>query len=209
MHASRFLAAVATLSACLLVQACSDSEETEASKEAPQAAAPPNNLPAPPRVVAQPEPIDACSLLNAQDVGEVIGHAMDGPETGPSAGGGVGEGKMNSCSFASRSKTENAAPAELLAELSSTWFVNVTVWVWPGDGEGARNYMNAMRDAPMTDDPVREVDGLADEAVWNGTLHARRENVTISLDVRPPETAGEPDEPQKERALMEQALKRM
>ncbi len=210
MHAPRFQAAVATLAACLLVQACSDSEDTEAAKETPQAGSelPPPGLPAPPPAPRLPS-INACSLLNAQEVGDIIGHDMDGPEAGPTAGGGVGEGKMNSCSFASRSESENAAPAELLAELNTTWFVNVTVWVWPSGGQGARNYMNAMRDAPMTDDPVREVDGLADEAVWNGTLHARQGDVTVSLDVRPPQATEAPKEPDKERTLMEQALGRL
>jgi len=134
---------------------------------------------------------------------------MDGPETGPTAGGGRGEGKMSSCSFASRSDSENAAPAQLLAELNSTWFVTVTIWVWPEGGLGARNYINAMRDAPMTDEPVQTVDGLAEEAVWNGTLHARKGNVTVSVDVRPAKSVDEPDEMVKERTLMEQALERL
>ncbi|MFW6027272.1 MAG: hypothetical protein ACOC91_00540 [bacterium] len=210
MRAQRFLAAVATIAACVLLQACSESEEPEKAENAKPAETESgpsrDTLPLEPATTPAPEPIDACGLLSVQDVSGVLGHAMDGPETGPTAGGGDGEGTMSSCSFASRSESENAAPAELLAELNSTWFVNVTVWVWPEDGEGAQNYMNAMRDAPMTDEPVQEIEGLGEEAVWNGTLHARRDNVTVSLDVRPPDEADPPGEAEKERALMEEAL---
>ncbi|MFP3944782.1 MAG: DUF3558 family protein [Alphaproteobacteria bacterium] len=213
MHAPRFLAVLAMLAACLLLQACSDSEDTgaEEAAEAPETAADMPKEPAPdaPPAEPAPEPVDACALLTAQEVKEAIGHAMDGPDAGPPAGGGEGEGNMSSCSFASRSESENAAPAELLAALNATWFVNVSVWVWPGDGEGARNYINAMRDAPMTDDPVQEVEGLGDEAVWNGTLHARKNKVTVSLDVRPPKEAENPGQLEMERALMEQALERL
>lgn len=210
MHAPRSLAAVTAIAACLFVQACSESEETESSEAgtAPPAAtqAPEEGLPGLP---SRPKGIDACTMLTLQEVEDVIGLAIDGPETGPTAGGGRGEGKMSSCSYESSSETENAAPAELLAELDSTWFVNVTVWVWPAGGEAARNYIDGMRDAPMTDEPVREIKDLADEAVWNGTLHARKGDTTLSLDVRPANSADAPDELAKERALMEKALERL
>jgi hypothetical protein len=210
MHVPRFPAAAALIATCLLTQACSESED----KDAPAPAQPPENaadsrgnLPAAPETAGPG--IDACSLLTAREVESVFGHAVDGPNAGPSQGGGRGEGKMSSCSFASRSDSANAAPAELLAELGSTWYVNVTVWVWPPDGKGANNYMNAMRDAPMSDAPVQEIEGLAEEGVWNGAMHARRENLTVSLDVRPPKTAEAPDEREKERILMQQALERL
>lgn len=213
MRAPRFLALTAGIAACLSLQACSDPDESKTADSSPPAAeSPPSGLPAPPLPppAAKLQGVDACSILNAEDVAEVIGHAMEGPNVGPSAGGGLGEGKMSSCSYESHSDAENAAPAELLAELnSSTWFVNVTVWVWPSGGQGARNYIQAMRDAPMTGDPVRTVDGLGDEAVWNGTLHARKGDVTVSLDVRPAKSADSPDEVTKERTLMEQVLRRL
>lgn len=153
--------------------------------------------------------VNACALLTLDEVEAVVGTAMEGPTAGHTAGRGADEGAMTSCSFASKSDTENAAPAEILAELQQSWYVTVTVWSWPME-QSAANYVTAMRDAPMTGEPVRDVEGLGEEAVWNGTLHVRKGHVSISLDVRPPRTMdAEIDEVELEAELLRRALERV
>lgn len=209
----RVIAAVAA--AFVLLQGCSDESAKEAAKEeTPASVGPAAPGPRPDQPLAEfgasfrPR-VDACALLTLEEVEAAVGSAMEGPTAGNTAGRGADEGAMTSCSFASKSDTTNAAPAQILAELQRTWYVTVTVWSWPME-QGAVNYVTAMRDAPMTGEPPRDVDGLGEEAVWNGTLHVRKGHVSISLDVRPPRSMdSDVDEMELESLLLRAALKRI
>lgn len=215
MPVSQIRVFVAVAAAFVLLQGCSDESANEAPKdkvpapsEPPASAALPDQPPAGLEAGVKPR-VDACALLTLEEVEAAVGSPMEGPTAGHTAGHGANEGAMTSCSFASRSDTRNAAPAEILAELQHTWYVTVTVWSWPME-QGAANYVAGMRNAPMTSEPVRDVDGLGEEAVWNGTLHVRQGRVSISLDVRPPRSMdAEVDEVELESLLLRTALKRI
>lgn len=154
--------------------------------------------------------VDSCGVLRAIDAPGLIGVEFDPPEGQREVEAGDNAGKMSSCSLTSAAPAEDPGSlADVGAQLRNTWFVTLMAWTWP-NAESAKGYMDSMRQSDAMGAASVDVSGLGDEAVWNGMMHARAGNVTLSLDVRgPADEEGENSEKSLETELTKRALENL
>jgi hypothetical protein len=152
--------------------------------------------------------INSCAVLDTADAPALIGVAFDAPESLRDQDAGEDMGKMSSCGLTSTAPdNEPSDLAGMAAQMQNTWFVTLMAWTWPGE-DSARGYMDSMRQSDMLGSAPENVADLGDDAVWNGSMHVRRGNVTLSMDVRGPAAeSGERSEKALEAELLKRVLK--
>lgn len=135
------------------------------------------------------QPIDACALLSASDVAQVIGRDV---EQGQRHDLGLQEDRSWSSTCVWKVKQPQAAE-DPTAPLGGASFVILNAMRWPAGSGLARSFLDAFRDAaargeiPSTPVPKR----FGDEALWWGDgLAVRRGDVSFGVSVFVPALPG-------------------
>lgn len=135
-----------------------------------------------------PLPIDACSLLTAQEIAQVIGLPVE--EGRREDAGLTREGSWSStCLW--RVHLRNPAPPDPRKPLGGASFVILNALRWPPGRAG--EFLQAFRDAARRGDIPRQPSPrkFGDEALWWGDgLAVRRGDVSVGISVFTPGTGG-------------------
>lgn len=138
---------------------------------------------APSHAKDEPLEINACALLDAQAIQQVLGVPVD---KGDRRDSGVESNGAYSSSCVWMLTADRARPADPAAPLGGKRFVILNALRWPQGSDGARTYLQAFREA--SDSGVipskPSARSFGDEALWWGDgLAVRRRDVSFGVSV--------------------------
>ena len=157
-------------------------------------------LTATPAPASEPTPeIDACALLDARAIRDVLGLSV---EKGDRRDSGLESNGAYSSSCVWLLSADRARPADPGAPLGGKRFVILNALRWPQGSDGARTYLQAFREASesgvIESKPIARP--LGDEALWWGDgLAVRRGAVSFGVSVFVPPAAAATASPAGER----------
>ena len=156
---------VSAIVLCILLAACSgEDEQTSIDSGGPRL-------------------VDACTLLQTEEIAAVLGVKIEPGKQGHSTEGSATSGRLSSCSWES---ADDPAQTDAVAALKDKRYVNLMVWTWPAGSNGASNYMDGMRTAANQNDvPQPSEVAIGDDALYfpSQGLHVRKQDANFTLSV--------------------------